>query len=231
MRLSATSVLDVGSLEPYYNRLDVFVSFTDDGEYDLTGKIDKNIRPDGIFAYPINDVVGRASREGTIYGRVFRHKTVVDGALNINQYRMDDFDKDKEKLEKLFPEKADDIDYLYTIVPGLLNADTAFARLWMLTYRVSLIVGGRSQYKATWAVMMRALGYDSVIDKVGRGIISKKRTPCLIVFDIKENNVEDLEVVSTQANKKEINSRIASYIARFNATTKVSNARNRIKKW
>lgn len=228
-RFSATSVLDVASLDGYYGRMDVYVSFTDDGEYDMVGAIDGNIRPEGIFAYMVNDVVGRTSRESTLYAKVFRYKERSREPLKVQNYRMDDYELDYQKLVRLFPDHADTLDEIYTLVPGQLQIKNPFSHLWQLTFRFAAeMVKGLKNIKKFWTGLLLDLGYDAVIDKSGTGVISRKRKPCIVVL---ETDVEDLEIVSTQKYKKEQNSRIHAKIARFNDLTKVSNARNRIKKW
>lgn len=229
-RFSVTSVLDVGQLEGYYNRLDVYASFTDDGEYDYTGAVDGNIRPHSIFAYMINDVVGRYSRETTLYSRVFRYRDSGSSPLEVAKYRIDDYELDYQKLVKEFPDLEEELDEIYTLVPGQLTTKTGFAHLWQLTYRLAVVLSSsRSQLNKKWRDVFLILGYKSIIDKTTTGIISKNRRPCIVVLD--ESGVEDLEIVSTQRYKKEQNTRMISKIVRFNSRTKVSNARNRIKKW
>lgn len=228
-RFSVTSVLDVSSLEGYYGRLDVYVSFTDDGEYDMDGSIDGNIRPEGIFGYMINDVVGRTSRESTLYAKVFRYKERSREPLNVQNYRMDDYELDYQKLVSMYPEHDELLDEIYTLVPGQLSIKNPFSHLWQLTFRFAAsMVKGLKNIKKFWGEILKDIGYDAIIDKTGTGVISRKRKPCIVVL---EAEVEDLEIVSTQKYKKEQNTRIHAKIAKFNALTKVSNARRRIKKW
>lgn len=232
-RLSATSVLDVSSLEPYYNRLDVFVAFTDTGAFDLYGGVDENNRPRGVFSYPVNDVVGRKSRENSLYGRVFRYSLKDHDELDVFQYTNDKFDRDTEKLKEFFPNLEDFIDEQYMLIPGKIRKDTPFGRIWMLTYYVGMkISDSRSEIRDQWAFAFRVLGYNAIFDNRGSGIIDQgNNNAVLLVIDNIQTDIEDLEIVSTQESKKEINQRIATTIERFNSRTDVSNARNRIKKY
>ncbi len=231
-RFSVTSVLDVSSLEGYYGRLDVYASFTDDGEFDMYGAVDGNLRPYGVFAYMINDVVGRRSRESTLYARVFRYRERSKQPLNVQQYTMDDYELDYQKMLRMFPDHEEVLDEIYTLVPGQLSIKNAFAHIWQLTFRFAAKLSkGLKSIKETWAELFQKLEYDAVIDKRGTGIIDSDRKPCLIVLgDTAGQLIEDLEIVSTQVYKKEQNSRIYFKIARFNRLTAVANARNRIKK-
>lgn len=226
-RFSATSVLDVGELQGYYNRLDVFVSFTDTGKYDYTGKVDRNIRPTGIFAYMINDVVGRISRESTLYGRVFRYKTVDRDAVSIDQYRMDDYESDVKKMERIIDD-PDIIDRAFVLTPSRVPQNSAFAHLWVFTYLVALWTSSGSSYQNRWTEILTELGYSAFVDKRGTGIISKNRKPSIIIFD--ENGIEELEIVSTQKHKKDLSTYTTNWVTRHNNRTDVSNSRRRIKK-
>lgn len=232
-RLSATSVLDVTELEPYYNRLDVFVAFTDTGAFDLYGGVDENNRPRGVFAYPVNDVVGRKSRENSLYGRVFRYSLKDHEELDVFQYTNDDFDRDAKTLKEFFPDYEEFIDKQYMLIPGKINKDTPFGRIWMLTYYVGMKISeGRSEIRDNWAFVFRVLGYSAIFDNRGSGIIDQgNNNAVLMVIDGIQTDIEDLEIVSTQESKKEINQRIATSIERFNNKTEVSNARRRIKKY
>ena len=231
-RFSVTSVLDVGELEPYYNRMDVFVSFTDDGLYDYTGAIDQNRRPEGIFAYPINNVVGRQSRETTLYGRVFRYKTVDNDTLEVVNYRIDDFERDARRLHDLYPDLSDEIDEHVMLAPGRLKSDSPFGRLWITSFYVALeFASGMSDIQFHWTRVLMDLGYTSFYDRRGMGIITSGNDPVLLVISDVSGDVEDLEIVSTQEHQKEQNAFVRDWVQRFNDRVEVSNARNRIKKW
>lgn len=234
-RFSVNSVLDVSSLNGYYGRLDVFASFTDDGEYDLDARIDGNIRPHGVYGYMINDVVGRTSRETTLYARVFRYKTVSNDSLDVQKYTMDKYEEDYKRLLKKFPKWEEELDEIHTLVPGQLRTKNAFAHIWQLLFRFAAkLKRGIQAVKLMWGELFEVLGYEAVVDKRGTGVISANRKPCIVIFG-KENNwksdVEDLEIVSTQVYKQEQNTQMFQKIARFNESTKVANARRRIKKW
>lgn len=231
-RFSVTSVLDVSELNKYYGRLDVYVSFTDDGDYDYFGGVDATIRPESVYGYPINDVVGRFTRESTLYGRVFRYKEKSREPLDVTQYRMDDYEIDYRKLVDLYPAYEDELDWIYSLVPGQLKIKNAFNHLWQLTFRLAAKQAkGITNIKKQWADIFIALGYDAILDKRGTGVINDKRKAVLLVLGRDDTHIEDLEIVSTQEHKKELNQRIYRKIARFNRLTKVSNARNRIAKW
>ena len=228
-RLSQASFIDTAQLEPYFNRLDVFVAFTDNGAYDLYGGIDENKRPVSVFAYPVNDVFGRKSKESSIYGRVFRFALKENEELDVFQYTNEKFDRDANELKKQFPNIEDFIDKEVALIPGKINVDNPFNRIWMLTFLVGLKLSEGKNTREAWASMFKALGYSAIFDNAGTGVIdTDSQNAVLLVFD--QEQIEDLEILEIQKNKKEINQRIARSIARFNDKTAVSNARNRIKK-
>lgn len=233
-RFSVTSVLDVSTLWGYYGRLDCYASFTDTGEYDRTGEIDRNIRPNGVLGYPINDVVGRYSRETTLYARVFRYRDDSSHILNPAQYSMDHYEMDVKKVMKAHPKLEEELDEIYTLVPGQIRIRNAFSHLWQFTYMVAVkLSGGASGVNKKWADVLMDLGYKAVLDKRGTGVMTTNRRPAILVLGQEydhRRDIIDLEIVSTQKYKKEQNSRIANQIIRFNNLTRVANARNRIKK-
>ena len=71
---SASSVMDVTELRTlYYGRLNLFVTFTDDGT--LTMRPDSNEqRPAGYVAYSVPDVIGRKVKSPEFYANVYRVK-------------------------------------------------------------------------------------------------------------------------------------------------------------
>lgn len=230
-RFSVASVLDVTSLNDYYSRLDVYASFTDTGDFDETGFIDQNIRPHGVFGYPINDVVGRISRESTLYAKVFRYRHSREKILQVTNYTFEDFKKDYVKLRlKLKGKDIEALDIAYAEVPSMVGSDNGFARYYLMTYLFAQkTASGRASIALRWARVIRLTGYMAINDSRGTGVISKKNRACIVIVG-DNSRIESLEIVSTQKHKKEQNIRIADRIVRYNASTKVSNARNRIKK-
>lgn len=233
-RFSATGVLDTTPLMRYYNRRNVFVSFTDTG--DFIYDIPKSDIGYGIISYPVNDVIGRKVNETTLYGRVFRLDYKNRPHLLVSQYRKAMLDADKNRIRSYITDARTSrefdgdfhqgqLDVIFSDASMKASDSGFFGQLWFIVNEIAK----NHHYDIEAYQLFIQLGYSVIYDDTGRGIITSRRTPVLLMFD--ENEVQNLEIVSVQKFKKEQNSYMKFRINRFNNLTKVSNARRRIAMW
>lgn len=233
-RFSATGVLDTSNLMRYYNRRNIFVSFTDTGDfiYDLPNSDIKH----GIVSYPVNDVIGRRARDTTLYGRVFRLDYKNTPHLLVSQYRQAMLESDKKRIRNFLTDvratrefdgefHQGQIDVIFSNASMKATDGGFFGQLWFIVNEIS----NNHHYDVSADQLFIQLGYSVIYDDTGRGVIVSRNTPVLLMFD--ESEVQNLEITSIQKFKKEQNSYMKFRIDRFNSLTKVSNARRRIVMW
>lgn len=219
---SNVSFMDVSELRTlYYGRINLYVSFSDDGEHDLSG-FDGGVlmRPRGVLSHTIHAVVGRKVSTPYFYANVFRNKAKASDILDTSTYSYDNFREDVETLTILPYLDEEDVRSTARSVSENVRLRSYFERFWVLTRELS------NRSDARWAEIILDAGYSSIEDPIGKGIISPDRSPSTIILDLK--NVMDLDIVPVQKYRKD---RRQNVIRRINKKNKrLWATRNRIAK-
>lgn len=212
--MSAASYQKLDELRSlYYGRLDVYVSFTDDGEY-IT---EDDFRPNGIVCHSVDTVVGRKASTNLLYGRVFRiRKNRGDFLEDIRTYSADDLKKDLEAISSLryikdVDEESYDVLYKY---------QRNFEKLWFLTKELSQGDG------KVWAKILTDIGYKGFKDPHGYGLFDRKRSPAAILLNTSAK--EDFDIVPMQKYRTDKRSRVVNSVKR--EVERLSTQRNRVAK-
>lgn len=222
---SNVSFVDVSELRTlYYGRQNLFVSFSDSGEYEITGyELGELDHPRGVISHSMETVVAKKIGTSLFYANVFRYRGGSTSILDINSYSRDDYKSDIETLELLphidFIDLSDALDK----VASNVRLRSYFDRLWHLTKELA---GSGRQADASWAKILIDLGYHSLVDNVGKGVIVTNRSPVMLVLDT--SNILEMDIVPVQKYRKD---RRMNVIRRINKKNKrLWLTRNRIAK-
>lgn len=160
----------------YYGRKDLYISFTDDGDYIESGLEN---RPKGIIGYKMNDVVGHKVRSPEFYANVFRW--YGPGALpDVRRYTGDDFVKDYRKLTQSGKYDIELLNELFVDIGKNVLIRHPFSKLWEITEQ--LATRQRKNTEAVWAEILMDLGYTMIGDPAAIGILSD-RYPAYLFLD------------------------------------------------
>lgn len=219
------SYMDVRGLRAlYYGRLDLYASFTDDGEIETSGMSGGSlVRPEGVLGHTIDAIVGRKVSSSYFYANVFRwRKTQVF----VEDIRTHNYEKYQDDLE-LFRT-------LRYIKPGVKEAAekaaessllrSYFERLWVLTKTAAEASGSISD--RVWARILDDLGYAGFSDPSGKGILIPERVPCTLILNPRE--ITELDIVPIQKYRVDPRRRIVDQVNR--KVRKMATKRNRIAK-
>lgn len=221
-----SAILDLDELRLlYYGRRGVFVTFSDDGEYQKEASARELYRPMSIACFPVNDVVGRKVSSPDFYANVFRPVVAKRSIQDIRRYTREDLMADLAIL-KLETTMSDD-EWDSFVRPTLMSATIRhpFERLWNITELVADNWGGDHARK--WnTLLFDTLQYSMISDPVGLGIVALGRTPVSLFFDV--NNKEDLDVLPIQKNRIDPRRHVRDRIER--KVFKMRGSRNRVAK-
>tara|TARA_R100000664_G_C2752088_1_gene139364 strand:+ start:183 stop:986 length:804 start_codon:yes stop_codon:yes gene_type:complete len=224
---SASSVMDVTELRTlYYGRLNLFVTFTDDGRLEMTPDSSEE-RPAGYVAYSVSDVVGKKVKTSEFYANVYRIKK-----NNKSREFIDDIKTFTKKQYEDAVERLYGLDYIGEdeIFEGLgkISSTSAlrgyFNRLWDLTKFLAKSAGGGA-WKMLWREIFLDIGYNGITDKSGSGLLVSNRNPVTIQFD---SDIEEFDIVPIQKHKKDPRKRVRTQVNRY--VKRLSTARNRVSK-
>lgn len=211
---SAASYMDVSELRLlYHGRIDLFVTFTDDGR-STDEPNSSEVRPAGLICHAINDVVGRKIQSSTFYGNVFRiNKTYKSRKFlaDVRQYDSSDLKQDIESLYTLSYLEHEDIDSVVNKVSVQSRIRTMFHRFWEITRKIANARGGRYASKY-WRRILFDLGYNGFNDPHGTGILIKQKKPVCLWLD--KDGINEIDIVPIQKFRKDPRRRIANQVSR-----------------
>lgn len=162
----------------YYGRRDLYVSFTDDGDYFFDGQFER--RPDGIIGYAMNDVIGNKVRSPEFYANVFRWQNI--GALqDVRRYRADDLYRDYRKLVESGKFDLSLLNELFNDIGRNVLIRHTFKKLWGITEQLAMSTG--KDVGKEWAKILMSLGYNLIGDPASVGVLSNKE-PTYLILDV-----------------------------------------------
>lgn len=208
----------------YHGRLDVYASFTDDGEFEVTPK--NEVRPAGYVCYAINDVIGKKVRTKEFYANIFRIKKNRGSRKfieNIRQYNQRDLQDDLLELEHVDYLSKEDIEEAINKTMRSAKVKTMFHKLWEITRHLAQMQG--TYWPQYWRKILLDIGYNGFNDPSGSGILIKAKTPVCIMVDL---DVEQFDIAPIQKFRRDPRRRVATQVNR--EVRKMSAKRNRIAK-
>lgn len=210
----------------YYGRRDLYVSFTDKGEYYIDTQSDELDRPHSILCYAVNDVVARKASSSEFYANVFRIN-MNNGIFldNISQYNRDDLKEDLTMLRMMDVLESGPLEYIIDDIMKDTTIRTHFAKMWNITEFVSKRAYG-SEYEKNWRKMLMNLGYIGFADQTGSGLFTGDRTPAVIYLDYTDRT--DLDIMPIQKTRVDPRRRVRDAVMR--KVERMSTVRNRISK-
>lgn len=220
-----STVMNVKELRMlYYGRVNLYVTFTDDGKLDMKNK-DPFDRPYGYVAYTVADVVGRKVKTSEFYANVYRVKKTRASRKfieNIRTYDSSDLKDDIMVLRTLRYFEPESIDAIVENVSVISLLKSPFDRFWEITKQAALLKG--NYWRGYWRRILLDLGYSGVADPSGTGTLIKKKTPVALIFDRK---VEELDIVPIQ-KRRDPRRRVVRQIDHY--VKKLATSRNRVAK-
>lgn len=212
----------------YYGRMGIYVSFSDQPVHDESGTNgSKLVRPFGVQAHSVEDVVGRKVSSAKLYGFVFRSKTSSGKRLLVNSYASHDYDEDIRKILGLdLGSLSVEVEQLHEIIEKYQGLTNHFERLWKVTRFIAFQEDIASNRDYRWNEILRSIGYDVIVDSTGKGIITERKQPVsLFLSDLVR---EDLDIIPIQKFRKDRRHNVKALVDRRNREMWV--ARNRIAK-
>lgn len=208
-----SSHLDVVDLRAlYYGRNDVYVSFTDDGDYEIEGSSREMDRPDGIICYEVSDVVGKKVQSSHFYANVFRMKKTNGTFLSdIRYYRKEDLTNDITLLTAM---KLIDDTMLDRIIYSVFRDTTIrheFTKLWTITEFVAKSISSRN-FGEEWRDILLSLGYIGFSDPSKTGEIMGERKVVTIYLDYEKRT--DLDILPIQKHRTDPRQRVRQRVER-----------------
>lgn len=207
----------------YYGRLNLFISFTDEGDYDFTPSGRDLPRPEGIIAHPINDVVGKKVRSNKFYGNVFRANT-SSFISDVRSYNRDAYIKDLTILSNIRKYDKEIVESMRDQYARDLSLNTWFEKLWHSTEEIASNMSGN--FERNWKNIFMDMGYAGIMDTSGTGIIIIGRAPVILYFDYERRN--DIDIVPIQKYRADPRARVADKVER--RVQRMGVRRNRIAK-
>ena len=225
MMFGTGSYMDLDELRLlYHGRRDIYVSFTDQGDFYFQTQNNEIDRPDSIVCYPVNDVIGRKVSTSEFYANVFRlNKTKGEFISNINHYTNDDLAGDLVLIRQMNISDADTREDIINDIMRDSRIRKPFDKLWNITEFLSKT---RSSYGAVWKKMLMDLGYIGFADPSSSGIFTGYRTPAVIYLDYKSRS--DLDIIPIQKHRMDPRKRVRDKVER--QVRRMGVRRNRIAK-
>jgi hypothetical protein len=212
--MSFASFMDVQELRDlYYGRLNIYVSFTDDGQWEDSGKdyIGDVVRPKSVLAYSVDTVVGRKASTPDLYARVFRLNKDANFVKNIKNYSKDDLNNDIEILSLVGFYDQEEIDEISEEVLADTLIRSHFDKFWEITKRLAA-TKGKQLMAAYWRKTLLDLDYSGFEDQQGTGPFAEFRAQTVLIIDMKQAHMYD--IVGVQKYQKDNRRNITSKIAR-----------------
>lgn len=222
-----SSHLDVDELRlMYYGRLDVYVTFTDEGELSFSPDDRELDRPDGVIAYDVRDVVGKKVASGEFYGNVLRLSANFGRHVeDVKHYSNDHLRADIVKLRGLETIETDVVDLIIDEVLSDSSFTSPFSKFWRITEYLSKLTSTQV-YGSIWASILLDLGYVAFSDPSRTGTLTGKREPVTLYID--QDRIEEVDVLPIQKHRKDPRGRVRAAVERRRKLMR--NARNRIAK-
>jgi len=228
MAFSNASYMDVTDLRAlYYNRRDLFVSFTDQGDYYIDPQYNELDRPNSIVCYRVEDVVGRKVATSYFYANVFRLKlsNSLQWIDNIRKYSWRALDLDVLSLELLGYTDPTNVKRVADNVMKMTTIRSPFEKLWTITEYIAKDAGG-DDYASLWRKLLLDLGYGAITDPTKTGILTGEKKPVTIYLDFGAR--EDLDILNIQRYRQDHRQRVKQHIDL--KLKRMANSRNRIAK-
>lgn len=209
----------------YYGRRDLYVSFTDQGDYQIQQSGRELDRPDSILCYPINDVVGRKVSTSEFYANVFRaNKSGGEFIDNITHYSRDQLSNDIELIRTFrYINESIQEDIIQTALSDRRTRRN-FEKLWEITEFTAKERG--SSFGTQWRRILMDLGYTGMADPSSTGLFTGQRVPAVIYLDYTRR--EDLDIVPIQRHRQDPRKRVRDAVER--KVRRMSTRRNRVAK-
>lgn len=182
----------------YYGRKDIYISFSDKGDYYFETQSRELHRPDSILCFAVNDVVGRKVTSSEFYANVFRPRITGRRINDVRRYDRDDLNSDLILLQREL--RYSDDDWIGIVSPILRDTTIRFDfdRLWDITDDIARRRGGDHGQQWNW-LLRKVLKISIISDPDGTGNISFGRQPTTLFIDY--NNKSDLDILPIQANR------------------------------
>tara|TARA_Y100000593_G_C4308288_1_gene336938 strand:- start:77 stop:853 length:777 start_codon:yes stop_codon:yes gene_type:complete len=219
---SYMNVTDIRTL--YYGRLDLYASFTDDGDIETSGITSGRLeRPAGVLAHKIDSIVGRKVSSSLFYASIFRWRRQNVFVDDIRNHTYEKYQDDLEVFRTLKYIK-DEVKEAAEKAAESSLLRSYFERLWVLTKTAA--EGSGSISDQVWARILEDLGYAGFADPSGKGIIVKDRVPCVLIID--DTGLTEIDIVPIQKYRIDRRMRIVDKVNR--KVRKMATKRNRIAK-
>jgi hypothetical protein len=187
-RASLISKLSVHAHDP-----DVFVTFVDVLKLGINPMSEWD-HPVGVYFYPVSEIIsGKAANNGHMipfaaqrpYAFLVRAK---GNMLELQDYTVDDLDRDIERIERKFPVLVEDREQWDHMVERwyAMWGDRPGEAIWRITERIANFIELRMPARSSrmiWHQLFRACGYDGVVDR-GEKIISPNEPAQGVIFDV-----------------------------------------------
>jgi len=212
--MSFASFMDVQELRDlYYGRLNIYVSFTDDGEFDRDGKdaLGDVVRPKSVVAYTVDAVVGRKASTPFLYGRIFRLKKDANFMKNIQGYTKAELENDLELLEIVGFYDLEEIEEIKNDVLSDTTIRGNFEKFWEVTKRLAE-TKGRQLAPGYWRKTLLELDYTGFEDPNGNGPFAEQKAATALILD--EKLIYMYDIVGVQKYQKEQRKRVRDWISR-----------------
>lgn len=212
----------------YYGRNEVYVSFSNDYRIEQGG-YDGNtlLRPYGVLAHTVDTVVGRKVQTNRFWGHVFRRRGTKGRFVdNVGSLTERDYQKVLEDLSGLKYIDRYQVDLAEEDIGRNTSLTNAFAKIWEITRIVAKEHSSSDTGDVVWARIMIDLGFAGFRDDSGRGIMTRKKTPCVLMLDV--DGVDIFDIMPIQKYRVDPRSRVHHWVNRFNS--RFMHKRNRIAK-
>lgn len=210
----------------YYGRPDIYVSFTDDGEYEIEAGPREIDRPDAIVCYDVRDVIGRKVSSNEFYANVFRlKKNKGEFIEDVRRYRKEDLFNDVTVLRSMEIVDRDTFEDIWNQILRDSTIRHHFVRMWLLTEFIAKERNNR-YYGILWRQILLSLGYVGFSDPSKAGILMGGRDPVTLYIDF--DNREDLDILPIQRFRQDPRRRVADRVER--KVKRISARRNRVAK-
>lgn len=210
----------------YYGRPDIFVAFTDDGEYEYEVGSREIDRPDAIVCYDVRDVIGRKVSSNAFYANVFRLKKSKGEFIDdVRRYRKEDLYNDVTVLRSMEIVRADTFESIWNQILRDSTIRHQFTKMWLLTEFIAKERNSRF-YGILWRQILLSLGYVGFSDPSKSGILMGGREPVTLYIDY--DSRENLDILPIQKFRQDPRRRVADRVDR--KVKRMSTRRNRVAK-
>ncbi len=222
-----SSHLDVVDLRAlYYGRNNIYVAFSDDGDYTFEGGSRELDRPDAIICYDVRDVVGHKVRSSKLYANVFRLKKSSGIFLeDIRYYKRDELETDLSYLRAMQPVSTSVLEGIIYEVMRDTTIRHDFMKLWTITEFIAKTIDLRN-FGSEWRELLISLGYIGFSDPSKSGSLLGTKEVVTVYLDYE--NRQDLDILPIQKHRSDPRQRVRQRVDR--KVKRLNVRRNRVAK-